>query len=163
MLRSHCDFVDDNSGRRTHQQNFVPAFDVFIRDLWRQVFVPKNQDRAGRSCYPTPSNSGSSGQLGSNRGLNAGVGRRGATRAAPFLISLVLFVLPIPPDDKPPEHLTTVLLPMRVGSIWRVQIVWPNGSVHYYGTFASKESAIAWISTHSWLSVRPKPPGDPPA
>lgn len=51
-----------------------------VRDLWKQVFVSKKQDRPEQSCYPIPSNSGSFGQ----RGLNAGVGRRGTTRAAPF-------------------------------------------------------------------------------
>jgi hypothetical protein len=91
-------------------------------------------------------------------GLNAGVGRRGTTRAAPFLISVShLFVLPVPPEDKPPESRTTVLLPIRAGAIWRVQIVWPNGSVHYFGAFASKVSAAEWITAHAWLTVRPKP------
>jgi hypothetical protein len=49
---------------------------------------------------------------------------------------------------------------MQVGSTWRVQIVWPNGSVHYFGTFASKAAAEEWITMHSWLSVRPKPVDD---
>lgn len=49
---------------------------------------------------------------------------------------------------------------MQVGSTWRVQIVWPNGSVHYFGTFASKAAAVEWITMHSWLSVRPKPVDD---
>lgn len=79
------------------------------------------------------------------------------TRAAPFSISLVFwFVLPVPPEQQPPQRLTTVLLPMQVGSIWRVQIVWPNGSVHYFGTFASEALAAEWIMRHSWLSVRRK-------
>ena len=60
------------------------------------------------------------------------------------------------PEDKPPQRLTTVLLPMQVGSVWRVQIVWPNGSVHYFGTFTSKQSAVEWITAHVWLTVRPK-------
>jgi hypothetical protein len=83
----------------------------------------------------------------------------GAARHEPrrSLISVVLFVcLPVPPEDKPPERLTTVLLPMQVGKIWRVQIVWPNGSVHYFGTFSSKDAAVKWISAHAWLTVRPK-------
>jgi hypothetical protein len=46
----------------------------------------------------------------------------------------------------------TVLLPMQQGSIWRVQIVWPNGSVHYFGRFKSKTEAVAWITTHAWLT-----------
>jgi hypothetical protein len=48
---------------------------------------------------------------------------------------------------------TTVLLAVREGEIWRVQIVWPNGRVHYYGQFASEEAARAWISAHAWLTV----------
>jgi len=88
-------------------------------------------------------------------------GRDGAARAAPFSISLVLFVrLPVPPKDKPPERLNTVLLPMQVGRIWRVQIVWPNGSVHYFGSFACRESAVEWIAGHAWLTMPPKRPGD---
>jgi uncharacterized protein YbdZ (MbtH family) len=74
-----------------------------------------------------------------------------------------LFVLPVPPEDKPPGRPTTVLLPMQVGSVWRVQIVWPNGSVHYFGTFTSRESAAAWITAHAWLTVQPKRLSDPPA
>ncbi|MBO0717264.1 MAG: hypothetical protein J2P55_08020 [Rhizobiales bacterium] len=52
------------------------------------------------------------------------------------------------------------MLPMQVGAVWRVQIVWPNGSIHYFGAFASKASAVEWITTHAWLTVRPKPRGD---
>ena len=52
---------------------------------------------------------------------------------------------------------------MQVGSIWRVQIIWPNGSVHYFGSFTSKESAAEWITTHAWLTERPNAPSDPPA
>jgi hypothetical protein len=46
----------------------------------------------------------------------------------------------------------TVLLPMQQGSIWRVQIVWPNGSVHYYGNFESKKQAVDWITAHDWIT-----------
>ena len=49
---------------------------------------------------------------------------------------------------------------MQVGNIWRVQIVWPNGSVHYFGTFTSKESAVEWVAAHASLTVRPKRPDD---
>lgn len=49
---------------------------------------------------------------------------------------------------------------MQVGAVWRVQIAWPNGSIHYFGAFASKASAVEWITTHAWLTVRPKPRGD---
>jgi len=81
------------------------------------------------------------------------VGRRGTTRAAPFLISVVLFVCLA---GAAPERLTTVLLPMQVGEIWRVQIVWPNGSVHYFGMYNSREAAVEWITGHAWLTMRPK-------
>jgi hypothetical protein len=46
----------------------------------------------------------------------------------------------------------TVLLPMQQGSVWRVQIVWPNGSVHYYGNFESKKQAVDWITAHDWIT-----------
>jgi len=65
-------------------------------------------------------------------------------------------------------QVNTVLLPMRQGSIWRVQIVWPNGSVHYFGSFKSEKEAAAWITTHAWMTktVSSKPPnsdkGAPP-
>jgi hypothetical protein len=51
---------------------------------------------------------------------------------------------------------------MQVGNIWRVQIVWPNGSIHYFGTFTSEESAVAWIKAHAWLTVRPNLPATIP-
>jgi hypothetical protein len=76
----------------------------------------------------------------------------------PFPISLVLFALPVPREEK-----TTVLLPVQAGNVWRVQIIWPNGTVHYFGSFASRNSAVEWIAAHAFLTVRPKPPSDPPA
>jgi hypothetical protein len=50
-----------------------------------------------------------------------------------------------------------------VGQIWRVQIAWPNGSVHYFGKFASKLEAADWITRHSWLTAAAKAPPDTPA
>jgi hypothetical protein len=47
----------------------------------------------------------------------------------------------------------TVLLPVREGKIWRVQIVWPNGAVHHFGKFTSKEDADDWIAAHSRLTM----------
>jgi hypothetical protein len=32
----------------------------------------------------------------------------------------------------------TLLLPVQEGEIWRVQIVWPNGAVRYFGKFTSE-------------------------
>jgi len=47
----------------------------------------------------------------------------------------------------------TVLLPVREGNIWRVQIVWRNGSVHHFGKFVSEEDAVDWIAAHSRLTM----------
>ena len=46
----------------------------------------------------------------------------------------------------------TVLLPVREGDIWRVQIVWPNGAVNHFGKFVFKEDAVDWITAHSRLT-----------
>ena len=48
---------------------------------------------------------------------------------------------------------STVLSAVHDGNIWRVQIAWPNGSVHYFGRFPSEKDAHAWISAHAWLTV----------
>lgn len=59
------------------------------------------------------------------------------------------------------EGHSTVLLPVQEGDIWRVQIVWPNGQVHYFGRFASKKEAAEWISNHRWWAIHKiKPPKD---
>jgi hypothetical protein len=47
----------------------------------------------------------------------------------------------------------TVLSAVHAGNIWRVQIAWPNGSVHYFGRFPSEKGAHAWINAHAWLTV----------
>jgi hypothetical protein len=47
----------------------------------------------------------------------------------------------------------TLLLPVHKGKFWRVQIAWPNGSLHYFGKFTSKRDALAWITAHSWLTA----------
>jgi hypothetical protein len=36
----------------------------------------------------------------------------------------------------------TVLLPVREGEIWRVQIVWSNGAVHHFGKFVCEQDAV---------------------
>jgi hypothetical protein len=55
----------------------------------------------------------------------------------------------------------TVLLPVQEGDVWRVQIVWPNGQVHYFGRFAYKQYAVKWISAHQWLATsKIQPPKD---
>jgi len=48
---------------------------------------------------------------------------------------------------------STVLLAVQEGNFWRVQIVWPNGSVHYFGRFSSKKGAREWIISHAWLTA----------
>jgi hypothetical protein len=54
----------------------------------------------------------------------------------------------------------TRLFAVQEGKHWRVQIVWPNGGVHYFGRFTSKKDALAWIAAHEWLTlaVQPKIP-----
>jgi len=47
----------------------------------------------------------------------------------------------------------TVLLPVREGQVWRVQIVGPNGAVHHFGKFTSKEDAVDWIAAHPRLTM----------
>ncbi len=41
----------------------------------------------------------------------------------------------------------TVLSPVIRDSIWRVEIIWGNGTKHYFGKFASKFEADAWINS----------------
>ena len=49
--------------------------------------------------------------------------------------------------------MAAVLSPVvREGGIWRVQMVWPNGAVHYFGKFTSEKDAIDWINAHSQLT-----------
>ena len=50
------------------------------------------------------------------------------------------------------EHARTLLSPVQKNGIWRVQIVWPNGAVHFFGKFTSKKNAIAWINAHPNLT-----------
>jgi len=50
-----------------------------VGDLWKQVFGPKKQDRAGQSCYPGPSDAGSFGQR--EPGCGGGTARHDASRA----------------------------------------------------------------------------------
>ena len=48
------------------------------------------------------------------------------------------------------ERGRTVLLPVHEGDVWRVQIVWPNGLVHYIGRFTTEKEASKWIANHAW-------------
>ena len=48
---------------------------------------------------------------------------------------------------------STVLTSVKEGDhLWRVQIAWPNGTVHHFGKFRSERQARKWISAHSWLT-----------
>ena len=48
----------------------------------------------------------------------------------------------------------TVLIPLQQGEFWRVQIIWPNGAVHYFGNYGSRGDALNWIAEHAWLIKR---------
>ena len=51
-------------------------------------------------------------------------------------------------------------LPIPLGDIWRVQIVWPNASV-LFGRFGSEREASEWIANHAWWAeYKLKPPED---
>jgi hypothetical protein len=60
------------------------------------------------------------------------------------------------PEDTRGRTVSTVLLPVQAGKVWRVQIVWPNGSVHYFGNFLRKQDAADWIAAHAWLTMSAK-------
>jgi hypothetical protein len=47
----------------------------------------------------------------------------------------------------------TSLFAIEEGRDWRVQIVWPNGSVHYFGRFTSKKDTLNWVAAHQWLTL----------
>jgi hypothetical protein len=47
---------------------------------------------------------------------------------------------------------STVLISVKEGDIWRVQIAWPNGAINYFGKFGSELEARKWISTHRRLT-----------
>jgi hypothetical protein len=54
------------------------------------------------------------------------------------------------------KYRSTVLSPVQKGNMWRVQITWPNGTVHYFGKFASEKDTIEWIAARPWLT-KPAP------
>jgi hypothetical protein len=47
----------------------------------------------------------------------------------------------------------TVISAVQEGDIWRAQITWPNGALHYFGKFVSKQDAVEWINAHSRLTM----------
>src|SRR5262249_47745635 len=56
----------------------------------------------------------------------------------------------------------TALLLVCEGEFWRVQIVWPNGTVHHFGKFPSKKDVVDWIGAHSRLT-KPAEEASPPS
>jgi hypothetical protein len=48
--------------------------------------------------------------------------------------------------------MSALLSPVQKRKIWRVQIVWPNGPVRYFGRFTSKKDATGWINAHRNLT-----------
>jgi hypothetical protein len=48
--------------------------------------------------------------------------------------------------------MSALLSPVKDRKNWRVQIVWPNGAVHYFGKFPSEKDAIDWINAHPRLT-----------
>jgi hypothetical protein len=48
--------------------------------------------------------------------------------------------------------MAAMLSRVQDGDIWRVQIVWPNGAVHFFGKFPSEQDAIDWINAHPRLT-----------
>jgi hypothetical protein len=49
---------------------------------------------------------------------------------------------------------STVLISVKEGDLWRVQIAWPNGAINYFGKFGSELEARKWISTHRRLTEK---------
>ena len=47
----------------------------------------------------------------------------------------------------------TMLVTVRKGQMWRVQITPPNGSVRLFGRFSSEKSAREWMAAHAPLTV----------
>ena len=48
---------------------------------------------------------------------------------------------------------STALMSVKEGELWRAQIVWPNGTINFFGKFGSELEAQRWISAHSWLTA----------
>ena len=58
------------------------------------------------------------------------------------------------------ESARTILLLVQEGDIWRVQIIWPNGNVHYFGRFASEKEASEWTANHAWWAKNKLKPSE---
>ena len=51
-------------------------------------------------------------------------------------------------------EVSTYLISVKDGDLWRVQIAWPNGAIKHFGKFGSELEARKWISTHRWLTEK---------
>jgi hypothetical protein len=49
---------------------------------------------------------------------------------------------------------STFLMSIEEGDLWRVEIVWPNGTKRHFDKFGSEQEAEGWISAHCWLTER---------
>lgn len=49
-------------------------------------------------------------------------------------------------------ELKTVLSIENQDGTWRVRIIWPNGSINYFGRFDSEAEAMSWIDQHAWMT-----------
>ena len=54
-----------------------------------------------------------------------------------------------------------ILSPVQRAVVWRVQIVWPNGTVQHVGPFASEKEAAKWIAGHAWWAKNKIPNNNP--
>ena len=131
-------------------------------DRQKQIFVSKEQDRGGLDPVLKSGLYSQQFEAITGRGARNGAARHEPRRSAFARLRAARFRSSMAPEDTRPRTITTVLLPAQVGKIWRVQIVWPNGSVHYFGNFARQQDAADWITSHSWLTAAAKPPTDPP-
>ena len=48
---------------------------------------------------------------------------------------------------------STILMSVQKGDLWRVEITWPNGTLHHFGKFRSEQEAQGWIRAHSSLTA----------
>ena len=53
---------------------------------------------------------------------------------------------------------SAVLRPVARKGYWRVQMVWPNKHLHFFGKFLSQAEAEKWIEQHRWLTEQPQKP-----
>jgi hypothetical protein len=54
---------------------------------------------------------------------------------------------------------SVMLTPVALKGFWRVKMMWPNKSVHFFGKFLSRAEAEKWIEQHRWLTEQRQEPG----